>query len=243
MERRLWTWHSPSLHREMTVACWGHYGKPVLLFATAASDCLDYERFHLVTKLAPLIEAGRIKLYSAGSVAGDGWLSKTASNRHKTWLQARFDDYLTQELLPHIERDCDGHRGYGCAGSSIGAYNAVTATCKHPEWFDLAVAMSGTYDFDRWVGDYRDQDYYFNQPMYFVPNLPEGPQLDRLRQARIVIASGTGRYEAPDESRRMAEVLQAKGVPAQLELWGTDAHHDWPTWRTMLPMFLDRLVP
>jgi esterase/lipase superfamily enzyme len=28
-----------------------------------------------------------------------------------------------------------------------------------------------------------------------------------------------------------------------LELWGHDMRHDWVTWRAMLPLFLDKLLP
>ena len=243
MERRMLTWKSPSLKREMSIATWGHYGKPVVLFATAASDALDYERFKLIHVLKPLMQAGRIKVYSVGSVAGEGWLDPDAHPGHKTWLQAVYDQYLLEEAFPAIADDCGGYRPFVTAGASIGAYNAVTALLKHPEWVDMAIGMSGTYDFDRWVGSYRDSHYYFNQPMFFVPNLPEGPQLDLLRTRRIVLATGQGRAEAPKESSRMAEVLSAKGIPSDLEIWGEDVHHDWPTWRTMLPMFLDKLLP
>ena len=67
-EKRMWTWHSPNVNKEMTVASWGHYGKPVLLFPTAAADCLDNERFKLIWKLQPFIDQGRIKVYSCESI-------------------------------------------------------------------------------------------------------------------------------------------------------------------------------
>lgn len=242
MERRLQTWHSPVLDRDMTMASWGHFGKPVVLFATAASDALDYERFKLIHVLRPLIDAGRIKVYSLPSVAGEGWLNPDAHPAHKTWLQAQYDRYLVEEAFPAIAQDCGGHRPFATAGASIGAYNAVTALLKHPEWIDLAIGMSGTYDFDRWVGAHRDSHYYFNQPMYFVPNLDEGPLLDQLRTRTVVLATGQGRAEAPHESVRMSEVLGSKGIPHHLEMWGHDCHHDWPTWRSMLPLFLDKLL-
>ncbi|TNE91630.1 MAG: esterase [Deltaproteobacteria bacterium] len=242
MERRTFAWHSPALDREMRIAAWGHFGRPVVLFATAASDELDYERFKLIHVLKPLMEAGRIKVYSVSSVAGEGWLSKDAHPGHKSWLQHCYDRYLGEEAFPAIAEDCGGFTHFVTAGASIGAYNAVTALLKHPDYVDLAIGMSGTYDFDRWMHGHRDEFYYFNQPMYFVPNLPEGALLDELRTKRVVLATGQGRAEAPDESRRMSQVLDAKGIPNDLEIWGKDVHHDWPTWRTMLPMFLDRLV-
>lgn len=244
LDRQLWSWASPSLGgRELQVARWGWYGKPVLLFSTAAADCLDYERFLMIRMLWPLIEAGRIKVYSCGSITGEAWMNRDAHPAQRAALQAAFADYVEQELLPHIERDCDGLAGgYCAAGASIGAFNALHASLRSPHRFDLCISMSGTYAFDRWMDGWRDDTYYHHQPLLYVGGLPEGPRLDMLRQNRFVIATGQGRAEAPDESRRMAALLQAKGLNTSLEIWGPDCHHDWPTWRTMLPMFLDRLI-
>lgn len=237
-------WFSPALGRDMHVARYGHAGKPLLLFPTAGGDHLDNERFKLVEAIAPLIEAGRVRVYCCGSVAADAWCDAKAPPWHKSWLQDRFDVYLDTELIPAIHSDVGGVVPLAGAGASLGGYNAVTAACRHPDCFDLAIGMSGTYDFDRWMGQHRDLAYYFNQPLAFVPGLSEGPQLSALRRVRFVLASGRGRHEAPDESRRVAEVLRTKGVPGvHLELWDASWHHDWPTWRAMLPLFLDKLLP
>lgn len=243
MRRELWRVRSEHLDREMTVAGWGHFGRPVLLFPTAGGDALECERFLLIQALSPLIESGRVKVYSTDSVAGEGWLSPTAPPASKSRLQARYDAYVVGELAPIIRADCGGGVDrVMVAGASIGAYNALNAAAKHPDCFDVAIAMSGTYAFDRWMDGHRDQDYYFNMPLLFLPNLGEGPQLDGLRKSFFLLATGTGRYEAPWETDWVAALLAQKGIPHRVEKWGPDAHHDWPTWRTMLPMFLDRLV-
>jgi esterase/lipase superfamily enzyme len=88
-----------------------------------------------------------------------------------------------------------------------------------------------------------DQNYYFSAPMSFLPNLAGGPLLDALRQRFVVLAYGQGRWENPDESWRLAGVLGSKGVPNRVDPWGTQYDHDWPTWREMLPLYLDDLVP
>ena len=243
MRRREWTHPSRALGRDMSLACWGHFGKPVLLFPTAGGDFLECERFLMVRMLRPLIEAGRIKLYACGSISSEGWMSKDAHPGHKSWLQARFDAHLTRELVPFIRNDCGGtEQKFAAAGASLGAYNAVNAAAKHPDAFDLCVAMSGTYFFDRWMHGHWDENYYFNQPIQYLPRLGEGPQLQALRASNFVLATGTGRWEAPDETRALAKVMAGKGIPHRAEIWGPDADHDWPTWRTMLPMFLDKLV-
>lgn len=241
--RQEWKWQSPALQREMSVCRWGFFGKPVLIFPTAGGDFLECERFMLIKVIKPLIEAGRIKVFSCGSISADGWLDPNAHPAHRTWLQARFGDYVTQELLPFIQQECGGtDQRFAAVGASLGAYNALNAVTRNPKWFDLAICMSGTYDFKRWMNNHWDDNYYFHMPLHFLPNLGESPQLQALRSARIVLATGQGRAEAPWESEWIAGILRSKGVPHFLEIWGKDVHHDWPTWRTMLPMFLDKLV-
>ncbi len=241
--RHEWTWRSPSLGRDMSVARWGYFGKPLLLFPTAGGDYLEAERYMLIKAIQPYVEAGRVKVYACGSITADGWLDDNASPRTRTHLQARFDDYLANELLPFIRRECGGSdQKIAVTGASLGAYNALNAVCKHPESIDTAICMSGTYDFKRWMNGQFDQDYYFNMPLQFLGGLSDGPHLDHLRSARILLASGQGRAEAAWESEWISGLLKQKSVPHWLEIWGHDVHHDWPTWRSMLPMFLEKLV-
>ena len=63
-------WRSERLGREATLVRGGSFGQPVLVFPTAGGDAEEIERMHLVGALVPLIEAGKIKVYSCDSVAG-----------------------------------------------------------------------------------------------------------------------------------------------------------------------------
>lgn len=243
MRRDTWSWYSPALKREMPVARFGHYGKPLLLFPTGGGDYLEHERMLMIQALTPLIEDGRIKVYTVGTVNREGWINTDAHPRHKTWLQARYAEYVDRELLPFVRWESGGtDQKFAAAGASLGAYHAVNTVSRHPERLDLAITMSGTFDLTRWIGDHRDDDWYYNHPLDFVPNLPHGDQLARLRDARFVMGVGRGRWDNPRNSFRLAEVLGRKGIWNRVELWGPDADHDWPTWRTMLPQFLHKLV-
>ena len=77
--------------------------------------------------------------------------------------------------------------------------------------------------------------------MSFVPNL-DGPLLDTLRRRLVILAYGGGRWEHPEDSWRLAGVLGTKGVPNRVDAWGPEWDHDWPTWRAMLPGYLDELT-
>ncbi len=242
--KELSRWHSPRLEREVTVARWGHYGVPVLLFPTAGGDAEEVERMHLIGALNPLIEAGRIKVYSCDSAAGQAWISKQHPVAYCSTLQNRFDGFVYDEIVPAIRNDCNSADiEVISAGASIGAFNAVACLCRHPDVFHAAIGMSGTYDLEKLLGFQGDDGFYFVSPLLFVPNLGEGSELDVLRRRFVLLAHGQGRAENPKESWRMAEVLGGRGVPNRVDEWGPEYHHDWPTWREMAPRYLAEIVP
>lgn len=235
-------WHSDRLHEPITLERWGHWGRPVLVFPTAGGDSGEIDRFHLIGALAGLLEAGRIKVYSCDSIAGRTWITHD-DPRHASWKQCAFDAAVYHEVVPAIRADCGGaDLDIIAAGASIGAFNAVAALCRHPDVFGAAVGMSGTYDLEKWLHGQMNPDFYFSSPLHFLPNLQGGPQLDLLRRRFAVLAFGQGRWESPAQSWRMAEVLGAKGIPNRVDPWGPEWDHDWPSWRRMLPQYLDELT-
>jgi esterase/lipase superfamily enzyme len=231
-------WYSPHVEQNIQLVRWGHIGTPVLLFPTAGGDAEEVERFHLIGAVKPLIDAGRIKVYSVDSVAGKAWISKQHSAEFCSWLQNMFDAMVYREIVPAIRHDCQSPDIEIIAtGASIGAFNAVATVCRHPDAFKMAIAMSGTYDLSSYLEGRFIQDFYFASPLHFLPGL-EGPLLDRLRQRMIIMPSGEGDYEDIGESWRMAAVLGAKGIPNRVDSWGPEWRHDWGTWRAMLPKYL-----
>jgi esterase/lipase superfamily enzyme len=241
--RQIWRWHSPHVGQTMGVARWGHHGKPVLFFPTGGGDFLDTERFLMVRALQPLLDAGRIKLYAVDSVDRWGWANRDNAPREKSALQVRYDEYLVQELFPFVREDCGGTpQKFAVAGASLGAYHAVNSGSKHPEQIDLAIGMSGTYQMNRRMNQQWNEDWYFNAPDQFLPNLGETEaQLAMLRQSLFVLALGV-HYENPAYTDVMADTFSRRGIPHRVVRWGGHSGHDWPTWRTMLPLFLDKLV-
>lgn len=236
--KQVFRWHSPHVEQEVQLVRWGTFGTPVLLFPTAGGDAEEVERFHLVGALMPLIESGRIKVYSTDSIAGQAWISKQHSAEFCSYLQNMFDALVYKEIVPAIRSDCETPDIEVIAtGASIGAFNAVASICRHPDAFRMAIALSGTYDLSRYLEGRFIQDFYFTSPLHFLPGL-EGPQLEQLRKRSIILASGEGDYENIGESWRMASVLGAKGIPNRVDPWGTQWRHDWVTWREMLPKYL-----
>ena len=227
--------------REMGVARYGHYGKPIVYFPTGGGDFLDCERFLMVRALTPLIDAGRIKLYAVDSTCRQSWTNPDVAPREKSRMQVRYDQWLTDELVPFVRADCGGtDQRFGAVGASVGAYHAFNVVCKHPDRFDTMVGMSGTYQMNRRMAGTWDEDWYFNDPIQFLPHLP-APDRDVLRQARFVFGLGEA-HENPAYTWTAADALGKAGVWNRMEIWGAGSGHDWPTWRTMLPLFLDKVL-
>jgi len=235
-------WYSEHVEQAIRLVRWGEFGTPVLLFATAGGDAEEIERFGLVGALGELLDAGRIKVYSVDSIAGRSWVQRD-DPRHSMWLQSRFDAMIYSEVVPAIRADCnsDGIEIVAC-GASIGAFNAVASLCRHPDVFRTAIGMSGTYDLSRWLQGHWSDDFYFASPLHWLPDHPEDDALSVLRQRFVVLATGQGRWEEPAESWRMSHVLGSRGIPNRVDLWSESHEHDWPTWREMLPLYLDDLA-
>jgi esterase/lipase superfamily enzyme len=235
-------WHSDRMHKELTLVRWGHYGVPVLLFPTAGGDAEEVERHHLLSRLSPMIDAGRIKVYSCDSAAGRAMARHEGSTEHRMWLFNQYHQAIANEVVPAIHEDSAGPQPIVAVGASIGAFNALAMVCRWPELFNAAVCMSGTYKVERFIGGPVTDDWYFASPLYFLPGLG-GPALDLLRQRFVILASGSGRWEDVGESWATAKVLGDKGIPNRVDDWGSGYDHDWPTWWEMVPLYLDDLVP
>lgn len=235
-----------SRHHGKDVLCarWGWYGTPVLLFPTAGGDAEEHERFKMMVVLRPLLEAGRIKVFSCDSVAGQTLTRKDRTPAEFAREQDRFDRFLSQELVPWIRHDCgSADIGIISAGASIGAFEALAVLCRHPDKFTKAICMSGTYDLTKWLDGPMGLDFYYSSPLHFLPGLAEdSEQLRRLRERFVLLVHGQGRAEEPSQSWRVAKLLGARGVPNRVDEFGPDMHHDWISWREWLPKYLDRMA-
>jgi esterase/lipase superfamily enzyme len=237
-------WYSPRVDRAVNVVRWGHAGQPVLLFPTAGGDAEECERFLMIKVLAPLLTAGRIRVYSCDSVSGRTWTDGESSGLHRARTQIAFDSFVRQEVIPAIWQDSGGKELVICAGASIGAFNAASMLCRNPDLFKLAICMSGTYKLERWMNGQHSFDFHVVSPIHFIPGLPDdATQLHLLRQRMLILATGSGRWEAPWESWELARTLGTRGIPNRVDDWGPDHDHNWVTWRAMLPKYLDDMVP
>lgn len=240
MQREIHQWYSPRLNKEMEIAVYGHYGTALLMLPTAAADFLEYERFHLIDAIAPFIDAGKFKVFSINSINSEAWLNDWMDGRSKSLRHQQFNGYVEDEVVPFIRNHTSWETPIITTGASLGALHSANLFFRRPDLFAGVIAMSGVYDLTAYSKGHWDEDVYFNSPCHYLPDLNDAYFLSRLQQSQhIHLLSGSGDYEDPEAARRLSGILSAKGIPHELDIWGWDMKHDWPTWRSMLPHYLE----
>ena len=225
---------SRAMGRRMHVWCYGHFGAPVLAFPSAAGMAHEWAAHEMVDALGDLIGGGVIKLYCSESNVAEAWTRKETDPVWRLGRHAAFEQYVLGELVPHIRDDCRAPTiPIGVTGTSLGAFYSANFALKQPEIFNYALCMSGRYDAEWLTDGFTNQDVYFNNPIAFVPGL-EGDALERVRQhTHLALVCGLGRWEDGniEDTRRLAALLESKGIPHTLDLWGRDVDHSWTWWR------------
>ena len=208
----------------------GHAGRRVLVFPSAERDRYEWERQGMVDAVRDLLDAGRVQLWCVDSWDGGTWWDDWLPREER----ARRHEAYERWVLGRIEGD-----DVITAGVSMGSYHAANLTLRHPHRFPLALCLSGVYDVAGLGWGDRGDSVYFNNPVDYVPGLDGSP-------ASLLLVAGRGQWEdttgALDSTLRFAELLRAKGIRHELDLWGEDAPHDWPAWRAQLAKHLQRFV-
>jgi esterase/lipase superfamily enzyme len=96
--------------------------------------------------------------------------------------------------------------------------------------------MSGSFDMKQFMNGYYDQDFYYNNPVDYLPNMNDPWFLDRYKAMKITLAAGDCDISL-GESHRMADILGRKNIPNLLDVWTGGERHDWPLWQRMAVKF------
>jgi esterase/lipase superfamily enzyme len=170
----------------------------------------------------------------------ESWMNNEMSGEHKANRHNQFNYYVFNEVIPFIKNSTSQDTPIIMCGASFGALHSMNLFLKRPDLLDGVIAMSGVYDLHEYTKGFHDEQVYYNSPMDYLPNLTDDRYLSNIRRSQhIHILSGSGAFEDPDASGRFAKVLYDKGINYELDIWGEDMTHDWPTWRAMLPYYLD----
>jgi esterase/lipase superfamily enzyme len=236
MHREYHKWYSPRLGRDMELLVHGHAGLPVIVFPTSQGRFYEFEDRGMIASIGYKIDNGEVQLYCVDSVDAESWYNRAVPPRWRIARHMSYEGYITEEVLPLVYLKNWSPKRISL-GASFGGYHAVNIALRHPDKFTGFLSMSGAFDLQKFLNGYHDSDVYFNIPPQYVPNLHDSWQMDRYRQNSFLFASGWDDH-CLQESRHLAGILQAKGVPCRMDIWDTYNSHDWPTWQRMMQVYL-----
>ena len=243
--------YSRSLNRDMEFKVYGHAGKPVLFIPCQDGRFFDFENFHMTDVFADRIERGDVQVFSIDTIDKETYSDKGGNPRYRIEQHERWINYICEELVPRIHslNDRQGRLNAGPGimtfGCSMGAMHAATLYYRRPDLFDRNLSLSGLYETTDSFGDYNDNLTYDNSPIQFLANMPYNhPWMERYRNNKCVICAGTGAWEdlMIDSTNKLKEVLDRRGIPTWVDLWGSDVNHDWPWWYKQVNYYLPYLL-
>jgi len=236
-------WWSRSLGQDMELKVYGHAGKPVVVFPCQGGRFFEYEDFGMVEACRSFVESGAVTLVTVDGVDGQSWTNRGAHPAERARRHNDYDRYIVSEVAPFIRSLRPQASGALATGCSMGGYHSANFFFRHPDVFDAVIALSGVYKLTDFVGDYVDDNVYFNSPLLYLPGLSDPWYLERYRRSRIVVCVGQGAWEDEmlADTRALQAILASKGIPAWVDFWGHDVNHDWPWWRRQMPHFLANL--
>ena len=215
----------------METLAFGHGGLPLLVFPTSQGRFYQWEDFGMVEALADKIDAGSTRLVCVDSVDEESWYANWKRPGDRVRRHLDYERYLLEEVIARLP-----DRPVG-VGTSFGAFHAVLLALRHPWAVRGFVGMSGAYSTRHWLDGYFDQEVYFTDPISFLPGLGDECYLGPLREMeKKVVATGEGDPNV-EESKRVAGLMQAKGLDVWLDVWQGWAH-DWPYWKEMIRKYV-----
>ena len=245
MSREVAELRSDAIGAAGTVIRYGHWGRAVLVFPTERGRARDFESNGMLGAVGGLVEAGRLKVYCVDSYDAGSWSNRDIPLEERARGHGRYESWILDDVVPWIYRDCGGPTEVATLGCSMGAFHAANFALKRADLFPLAMCFSGNYDPASWRGwGERGMAAYFNNPLDYVEHL-EGGHLDWLRRrVNLLLVCGQGQWEdttgALLSTKQFAGLLAGKGIRHELDMWGHDVPHDWPSWRAQVAYHLPR---
>ena len=189
----------------------------MLVFPSEQGRAWDYENNGMVSAVADLVEAGRVKLYCVDSYDAHTWSNSSIPLEARAQRHGAYESWITNQVAGFIGEDSPGVSEVIVTGCSLGAYHALNFALTRADLFPVAICQSGNYDPSQWHawGD-RGDAAYFTNPSNYVPNL-HGDHLDWLRsRVHLVLTVGQGAWETEPtgslpSARHMGGLLAEQG--------------------------------
>ncbi len=225
-------YYSNVLRRDINLEITGHWGHPILMFPSSGGQYTQNTDFGLIDSVAHLVEAGLVKIYNVETIDmltfyDDHMTSEMKISNYELYMQ-----FLKDELIPYIQKECNTHR-IGVAGVSFGGFHAANTAFRFPDVVSHLIAMSAAFNIRNMTPLSDDMRIYYNCPDEYMQH-EEGWKYQHMQ-----IVLGTSDWDiCLDKNKRMSGILNDKGIAHWYDekKW---IEHDWPLWKMAFPEYLN----
>jgi len=235
MRRDYHNWYSPRLDRHMELLVFGSGGLPIVVFPTERGRFYDYENNGMIQAVAGPVEAGRLQVFCIDSVDTESWLNRAVHPHERLARHLAYESYVLYEVAPLMKK-LSGAAQIGATGCGLGGYHAFNFAMKHPDLTSASISMSGCFDMRRFMDGFYSNEFYFNNPFDYLPNMRDTWFLERYAKMRFILAVGDHDIYLA-ENVRMKEILSKREISCWLDVWESEETHDWPLWQRMAVKF------
>ncbi|AXJ01347.1 Esterase/lipase superfamily enzyme [Cyclonatronum proteinivorum] len=207
-------WNSPSLGGEAVIRIYGNSGTPVLFFNTLC-DASDADG-QFLSSIAYQIENDYNIVFTLESPDYKLIFDTEQDPRKRLVEYLHLESFVIDELIPRILKKT-GKPFIISAGVGAGGYLVTNMLLRHPSKFNKCIAIGGIYDMRPHFDGSVDEDYYYNNPIEYLPHLSDEFYLDDIRKTDIRIATypGDDHYE---EAEALSDYFDHRNVPHQFDV-------------------------
>jgi len=244
MDSKQHKWVSPNIEKEVIINVYGNNNaRPFLVFPTEGGNHLEWEESGMIRLCKDYISNNKIQIYAVDSIFNNPWNNNELDIETKISLHRKFELYIMEEVLPFIEKSNTSGKKAIIAGADLGGFNATNIFFKRPDMFDTLISLSGMLKLSRYIGEFINDDVYYNSPLLYVPNINDESVIKALRDSKIIFCAGQGEWgdEMLRDLKTMNFILWKKKIPCWVDIWGNDVNHDWSWWRLQLAYFLSKI--
>lgn len=232
MMRKYKSWKSPSMGKEMEMLIFGTEGTPVIIFPTAHGDYKEWEIQGAINVLDEQITEGFNQFFCVDSFAGESFMNESVDPIKRVMRFSQYQAYIMDELLPFIS-DTNSNPFIIASGIAIGAYCSLLMALKYPSNFHKIIGLCGYYDISVHLGDVKDDNIYFNNPVEFIPNLNSEKLLKLISSVDIRLLNYKN-DPTRAETRRISDLLWLKFIEHEHYVWDEETDNLW----TLAPKML-----
>ncbi|MCH8567754.1 MAG: hypothetical protein LAT67_05800 [Balneolales bacterium] len=222
-------WQSPSLGSKVTVRVAGNAGTPVIILAD--TEYIKNEAL-LAEKLAYQIKEDHNVLIIVPAELVSPIFDTTVKPESRLVQYLHVESFITDELIPRLVKDYSNNFII-LAGVGRFAYVAANLVFRFPEKVGKLISISGLYDMRPGFNGAESVDYYYNNPVEYLPHLNEESILKELTATDIRIVS---HKQDPNkfQAESISDFLNHKSIYHDLDVWGDETTFCEETFSLML---------